>query len=80
MLLLTLLSRPYCHLCHEMEQELQSVLGEFRVGLEIVDVDLDPEQEALYGEVVPVLLHERVVLCRTVLDITKVRDYLGNFR
>ncbi len=80
MLLLTLLSRPYCHLCHDMEQALQPLLDEFQVGLEIVDVDSDPALENLYGEVIPVLLHDRLELCRTVLDITKVRDYLGNFR
>lgn len=80
MLLLTLLSRPYCHLCHDMEQALQPLLDEFQVGLEIVDVDSDPALENLYGEVIPVLLYDRLELCRTVLDITKVRDYLGNFR
>lgn len=80
MLSLTLLSRPYCHLCHEMEQALLPVLDEFPVSLEIVDVDSDPALEDLYGEVVPVLLHERVELCQTVVDISKVRDYLGKFR
>lgn len=61
-----------------MEQALQPLLDEFQVGLEIVDVDSDPALENLYGEVIPVLLYDRLELCRTVLDITKVRDYLGN--
>ena len=56
------------------------MLDEFPVSLEIVDVDSDPALEDLYGEVVPVLLHERVELCQTVFDISKVRDYLGKFR
>nr|WP_305075352.1 glutaredoxin family protein [Propionivibrio sp.] len=80
MLSLTLLSRPYCHLCHDMEQALLPVLDEFSVALEVVDVDSDPALENLYGEVIPVLLHEHVELCLTVFDISKVRDYLGNFR
>lgn len=69
MLSLTLLSRPYCHLCHDMEQALLPVLEEFSVALEVVDVDSDPAMESLYGEVVPVLLHEQVELCRTVYSI-----------
>ena len=73
---LTLVSRSYCHLCHEMEQALLPLLDEFSVGVEIVDVDADPVLENLYGDVVPVLLHGAAELCRSVFDVTKVRDYL----
>ena len=52
---LTLLSRSYCHLCHDMEVALQPLLAEFGAGLTVLDVDADPVLEARYDELVPVL-------------------------
>ena len=74
---LTLISRSYCHLCHEMECALGAISEEFGVDVDVVDVDSDPNLEALYDEKVPVLLHRGVELCCYHLDIPKVRDYLG---
>ena len=79
-LILTLLSRQYCHLCHDMELSLTPLAGEFGVSVAVVDVDTDPELEALYGERVPVLLHEGNELCHYFLEIAKVRDYLSKIR
>ena len=56
MMLLTLYSREYCHLCHEMLAALEKSRHDFR--LEIVDVDEDETLEARYGELVPVLAGE----------------------
>jgi hypothetical protein len=54
---LRLFSRDYCHLCHDMLAALEALRGEawpFRDrGL---DVDADPELEAKYNELVPVLV------------------------
>jgi glutaredoxin len=77
---LTLVSRHYCHLCSEMEKALQPLLAEFGVDLEVLDVDADPALEALYDEVVPVLLHAGTVLCHYFLEVSKVRDYLSEIR
>jgi thiol-disulfide isomerase/thioredoxin len=74
---LTLLSRSYCHLCHEMAQALLPLAEEFGVDVDIVDVDDDPELEAHYGERVPVLLHQSVELCHYRLDVAKLRASLG---
>jgi len=79
-LLLTLVSRQYCHLCHDMELSLAPLAAEFGVSVIIVDVDADPELEALYGERVPVLLHERNELCHYFLEIAKVRAFLSKIR
>jgi len=70
---LTLVSRSYCHLCHDMEVALAPLAAEFGVEVEIVDVDADPQLEALYDELVPVLLHEGKELCHYFLDAAKVR-------
>ena len=78
--ILTLVSRSYCHLCQEMEVALRPLLAEFDIDLEVLDVDADPTLEALYDELVPVLLHDGVELCHYFLDVRKVRDYLGEIR
>ena len=77
---LTLISRSYCHLCHEMEQALWLLASEFDVDLDVLDVDADPELEARYNELVPVLLHQGNELCHYFLDIPKVRDLLSKSR
>ena len=74
---LTLVSRRYCHLCQEMEEALAVLLAEFCVDLEVLDCDADPALEALYDELVPVLLHDGRELCHYFLDVSKVRDYLS---
>ncbi|MFZ4536826.1 glutaredoxin family protein [Propionivibrio sp.] len=77
---LTLISRTYCHLCHEMELALPPLATEFGFDVEILDVDADPELEALYDELVPVLMHGEAELCHYFLEVAKVRDYLSKIR
>ncbi len=77
---LTLLSRSYCHLCHDMEVAVAPLAEEFGLGLEVVDVDADPVLEARYDELVPVLLHRGRELCHYFLDEAKVREYLAEIR
>lgn len=77
---LTLVSRTYCHLCHDMEAALAPLALEFGAQVDVVDVDADPALEALYDELVPVLLHEGKELCHYFLDAAKVRDYLSEIR
>lgn len=77
---LTLVSRTYCHLCHEMERALLPLAAEFGIDVDVVDVDTDPRLEALYDELVPVLLHEGTELCHYYLEDAKLRDYLSKIR
>jgi len=74
---LSLMSRSYCHLCHDMEVALQPLLEEFSASLTVLDVDADPALEAKYDELVPVLLHGDYELCHYFLDAEKVRAYLS---
>ena len=74
---LTLLTRTYCHLCHDMEEALRPLLAEFGVTLEVLDVDADPGLEARYGERVPVLLLDGDELCHYFLDVDRVRRALS---
>lgn len=63
-----------------MEVAIVPLLEEYGAELVIVDVDSDALLEEEYGEAVPVLLHEKNELSRFRLDISKVRDYLGEIR
>lgn len=79
-LCLTLLSRTYCHLCHDMEAALAPLASEFGVEVVVLDVDADDALEVRWGELVPVLLHGEQELCHYFLDAAKVRDYLSQIR
>lgn len=74
---LTLLSRSYCHLCHDMEVALAPLASEFGVEVEVLDVDADEVLVAQYDELVPVLLHQGRELCHYHLDAALVRGYLA---
>ena len=77
---LTLMSRSYCHLSHDMEEALAPLLHEFGARLSVLDVDADPALEAKYDELVPVLLHGDTELCHYFLDEAKTREYLAGIR
>ena len=77
---LTLLSRRFCHLCHDMEAALAPLAAEFGAAVTVVDVDGDPLLEAQYDELVPVLLHGKNELCHYFLDVPKTREYLAEIR
>ena len=77
---LTLISRGYCHLCHDMEVALMPLASEFGASVIVVDVDADPALEAKYDELVPVLLHGKNELCHYFLDEPKTREYLAEIR
>ena len=77
---LTLMSRNYCHLCHDMEVALAPLAEEFGASVTVLDVDADPLLEAKYDELVPVLLHGDRELCHYFLDEAKTREYLAGIR
>lgn len=77
---LTLISRGYCHLCHDMEEAIRPLLEEFGVTMAVIDVDTDSALAAKYDELVPVLLHSETELCHYFLDEPKVREYLAEIR
>ena len=77
-MVLTLMFREYCSLCHQMRATLQPYQAEYGFELQVFDVDEDPELEARYNELVPVLLHEGGEICHWHLDAAKLLAVLQN--
>ena len=73
---LVLMTRSYCHLCHDMEAVVRPLASAFNLALELVDVDSSEELEAAYGERVPVLRHGERELCHYVVEADELRAYL----
>jgi len=64
-ILLTIYSRPGCHLCDEMKAVVTRTGRSFPIVLEEIDISTDPALEARYGLEIPVL----------VIDGKKVAKY-----
>ena len=72
---LILYSRPECHLCEALTEQLLPLLRE-RVALEVVDVDSSVALERRYGLRIPVLVAGEVELSGYPLDRARVLQYL----
>jgi thiol-disulfide isomerase/thioredoxin len=55
-IVLTLYSRPGCHLCDVMKDTIKSVAQDVPLTLEEVDISTDPALEGRYGLEIPVLM------------------------
>lgn len=75
----TVMSREWCHLCHELVAALEPIATEYGWEVEVIDVDQHPELEARWDELVPVLLHGEHRLCHYHLDEAAVRAYCTVF-
>ncbi|ATE59776.1 glutaredoxin family protein [Thauera sinica] len=75
----TVMSREWCHLCHDLVEALRPIADEFGWRVVVLDVDQDPELEERWNELVPVLLHGDAELCRYRLDTEAVRVYCAGF-
>lgn len=76
MAVLTLYSRPECHLCELLTEELAPLVGD-RVRLEVVDIGTDPGLERRYGLRIPVLVAGDTELSGYPLDRDRVQTYLA---
>lgn len=65
---LTLYGRQLCHLCYEMERELEPYRARYGFELIVVDVDSSAELVGAYGRYVPVLMASEEALCHSRLD------------
>nr|WP_244860964.1 glutaredoxin family protein [Aromatoleum petrolei] len=76
---LTVMSREWCHLCHELVDRLLPLAAELGWRVRILDVDADPALEAKWDELVPIVLAGDTELCHYHLDEGAIRAYCGRF-
>lgn len=76
MLEFTIFSRPDCHLCDVLHQELEHLCAG-RAKISIVDIDSRPEWQVRYGSLIPVLSCAGEEICHYRLDHKAVIDYLN---
>jgi hypothetical protein len=66
---LTLLTRPECGLCEEMQHAIDALRARHALPpLALLDVDSDRELQRRYGLKIPVLLVDQVPVCSGRLD------------
>ncbi|MEE9320582.1 MAG: glutaredoxin family protein [Granulosicoccus sp.] len=76
---LTLFFREGCHLCEDLEQQLEQLLPRGSYRLLRVDIDDNPALRERYNERVPVLAHDEIELCHHFLDLQAVRQVLASY-
>ena len=75
----SVLSREWCHLCHDLVAALEPIAKEYGWAIEVIDIDQHPELEERWDELVPVLLAGETELCHYHLDEAAVRAYCDDF-
>ena len=53
---MTLLTRAGCHLCEQAQPVLERICSQADAALAVLDVDVDPQLRAEYGDRLPVFL------------------------
>ena len=73
---LTIYSRPGCHLCDEMKNQIAPLVSKFKANLREVNIDADPILRARYNEEVPVLFLGSRKIAKYTVDIEQLRAQL----
>ena len=76
MIVLTVYSRPECHLCDELIAELLPLVRG-RARVDIVDIDEDEALHARYFLEIPVVKDGDSELCRYHLDRDRILQHLA---
>ncbi|MDX1519192.1 MAG: glutaredoxin family protein [Gammaproteobacteria bacterium] len=72
MLKLKLYSRPGCHLCDRMRDDVQEFFHDLPFELHIINIDQDPGLQQEYAGRIPVLMLGDVLLAEYFLDTRSV--------
>ena len=80
MSVLTVYSRPGCHLCEEAMLHLRRLQGELGFELEELDITLDERLHRAYFERIPVIALDGEELCEYFVEEALVRERLESRR
>lgn len=78
--LITVYSKPDCHLCDEAMAVLRRLQGEFAFELSELDITEDEQLHRDYFERIPVVLMDGEELCEYFVQETLVRERLESRR
>ena len=73
--LIQVYSRPGCHLCEQLIEELLPIIRG-KAQLEVMDIDTNPEWSRKYGSRIPVVEYDERVVCQYSLDVRALRRLL----
>jgi peroxiredoxin len=73
---LTFYTRADCPLCEEMAAEVAALIAGTGHLLHSLDVDADPELKARYGWEVPLLFDGDAEICRHLLNLPALQEWL----
>ncbi len=76
-IVLTLYSRPGCHLCEDMKETVAPIAHDLGCTVTEVDISGDSELETLYGADIPVLLVNGRKAFKYRLTARELRKRLG---
>jgi glutaredoxin len=75
--ILTIYSRPGCHLCDVMKATVGRVAADCGVAVEEIDISSDPSLEARYGLEIPVLMVDGQKIAKYRVSAEEVRRALA---
>ncbi|MCS6844655.1 MAG: glutaredoxin family protein [Caldilineales bacterium] len=74
--LVTLYTRPGCHLCQDVLEDLRLLAGEMDVQVQTVDISADPDLLARYQHLIPVVDVQGGPLLTPPLALPQLRQAL----
>jgi thioredoxin-like negative regulator of GroEL len=69
-------SRPGCHLCEQLIEELLPLVRG-HLDVEVVDIDSRPDWQAKFGVRIPVVEFDGNFVCQYTLDAPAVREIVA---
>lgn len=76
-LVVTLYTRPGCHLCDEAKRAMAPLLAEFGAALREVNIDADPALRARFTNDVPVIFLGDRKIAKHRVDLARLRRQLA---
>ena len=74
----TLYTRPGCHLCEVVKEQLEAVRRELDFHIEERDIDKERALRERYNDDIPVVAVNGLEICNHRLDAAKFRDALSS--
>ena len=74
----TLYTRPGCHLCEVVREQLEAVRREVDFHIEERNIDDDRSLREQYTDDIPVVAVDGLEICRHRLDASQLRDALSS--